>query len=530
MGSILHSYRRLFFSGAIILVIWGGTSARKVLGLLGDTDPSHLAVVAFSSRTTIPVTENEVAALVDEAVESLLGPQGLAAVIQPGDKVVIKVNTVEPDFGAAGEKGYAIITDPRVTMAVAGRVRQVIGWSPPAELLVVDALFDRDNQPPANDRFYRCRVDADRDGTVDYRYDGNHDGILDGGSGALLVNSDAIPATSCFTTTITEPLSGPIPILLPKFLRTEAQAIAAGEPDEYCDVFINLPVFKNHMGAGMALSMKNMYGLAGNAAYDSLGWDRGVHAWTGDYLTTRDLLDEFIVAQCIARPADLVIADALTGNRSGPANLHIDWNDPADYITPNAIFAATDQVAVDTVMTLLAGYQPETVAMLGMADAQGLGVADPAWIHVRGFDAFTAFRDSLEANFPDQYPFPDPFPPPTHYLGTDEISNFTDFAVPSGVTLSGPEPVSGTDYEFPYSAEDADSGIVRVELLIDGSLVTADIGGITSPGAIACDLAPWDDPDTHEARIAVWDQRLNCTVSDPVSFTLQAPVNGWEDY
>ena len=61
-------------------------------------------------------------------------------------------------------------------------------------------------------------------------------------------------------------------------------------------------------------------------------------------------------------------------------------------------------------------------------------------------------------------------------------------------------------------------------------ILTAEISGISSPGAIECDLAPWDDPDTHEARVAVWDRRLNCTVSDPVVFTLQAPVNGWKDY
>jgi len=530
MGRIFHSHKRLLISGSIILLVWGSASAPKVLGLLGDTDPSDLSVVTFSSRGFVPVTENEVAGMVDEAVESLLGPAGLASMIQPGDKVVIKVNTVEPDYGAPNEKGYAIITDPRILRTVAARVRSIIGTDPPAELLVVDACFDSSNQPPVCDRFSRCVLDVDKDGTPEFSYDGDHDGILDGGSGGLLVNTDAVSATECFITYISEPFSGLIPILLPKFLRTKDQAIADGEPDEYCDVFINLPVFKNHQNTGMTLSMKNYYGLAGQRAYSTLGWDRGAHAWVGDFLTNRDLLDEFLVAQCRSRPSDIVILDALTGNRTGPVNLYTGMDDPVDYITPNAIFAATDQVAIDMVLTLLAGYQPESIAMIGLGDSQGLGVGDPAWVHVKGFDAFTDLRNSLAANFPARYPFPDPYPDSTYWTGSDDVANFTDFTSPGNVTISQPQPVSGTIYEFPYTAEDADSGLVRVELVIDGSLVTADIGGISSPGAIECDLSPWLDPDTHEARIAAWDRRLNCTVSDPVTFALPASVNGWEDY
>jgi uncharacterized protein (DUF362 family) len=520
----------LVYSGAVIVLVWAGVSARRVVGLLGDTDPSDLSVVTFSSRSFVPISENEVADMVDEAVESLLGSPGLAAMIQPGDKVVIKVNTVEPEFGAPNEKGYAIITDPRILRTVASRARSIIGTDPPAELLVVDACFDNTNQPPVCDRFSRCALDVNKDGTPEYRYDGDNDGILDGGSGGVLVNTDAISATDCFITYVSQPLSGSIPILLPKFLRTKDQAIAAGEPDEYCDVLINLPVFKNHESAGMTLSMKNYYGLAGWRAYSALGWDRGAHAWVGDFFLNRDLLDEFLVSQCRARPSDIVILDALTGNRSGPTNLYTGVDDPVDYITSNAIFAATDQVAIDMVLTLLAGYQPESVAMIGIGDSQGLGVGDPAWVHVKGFDAFTDLRNSLAANFPGRYPFPDPFPDPSYWSGSDDVANFTDFTAPTGVSISEAQLVSGATYEFPYTAEDPDSGLVRIELVIDGELVTSNIGGISSPGTIQCDLSPWVGPATHEARIAAWDSRLNCTVSDPVTFDLAAHVTGWEVY
>jgi len=53
--------------------------------------------------------------------------------------------------------------------------------------------------------------------------------------------------------------------------------------------------------------------------------------------------------------------------------------------------------------------------------------------------------------------------------------------------------------------------------------------GISSPGAIECDVSAYLT-GTHEARIAAWDRRLNCTVSDPAVFTLQTGVSGWEHY
>jgi hypothetical protein len=318
--------------------------------------------------------------------------------------------------------------------------------------------------------------------------------------------------------------------VFPKFLRTPEQAIAAGEPDQYCDVLINLPVFKNHQAAGMTLSIKNYYGFAGDAAYASWGWGRGEHAWGGDYSSNRDFLDEFLVAQCRARPSDLIILDALTGNRSGPVNLYTGMHDPVDYITPNAIFAATDQVAIDTVLTLLAGYQPESVAMLDLGHDQGLGIGDPRWIHVKGFDAFTVFRDSLEANFPDEYPFPDPYPDPEYHSGSDDVCNFSDFTAPTNVRIFPPQWNGDGVCGFPYTAEDPDSGLVRVELVIDGELVAAKTSGLGSPGRIECDVSAYMETGWHEARVAAWDQRLSCTLSNPVNFSLSTSVSSWKAY
>lgn len=521
---------RLVISGLVILFVWAGAMASNLASQRTASQPDQLSMVAFAQQPSIPVTEAEVSALIDQALEDLLGPQGLAAVVHPGDKVVLKVNIVEPEMGLPGEKGYGIITDPRILRSVAAKVRAIIGTAPPASLLVIDACNDSTRQPPATNRFYRCTLDLDKDGTPEYRYDGDNDGILDGGSGGVLINTDAIPPSACFVTPIVQPMSGSIPVLLPKFLRTKAQAIAAGEPDDYCDVFINLPVFKNHQLAGMTLSIKNYYGLAGNAAYASLGWIRGRHAWVGDFAGNRELLDEMLVALNLARPSDLIILDALTGNRTGPANLYYGYDAPVDYINPNAIFAATDAVAIDTALTLLAGYQPESIDYLAFGQRDGLGTTDPRWIHILGFDAFTSLRGDLASAYPTQYPFPIPYPPAGYSTGDSGVRRQTDTVPPAAVTISDPERISGTSYGFVYSASDADSGLARVELVIDGKLCAYNNTTPSSAGVIEMDLAPWDDGQPHEARIAAWDARLNCTISAPVSFTLGTAVSHWESF
>ncbi len=526
----LTKHTRLLFSGLVILFVWAGAMASSLVLRLIQSEPDHLIPVTFAQQATMPVSEAQVSALIDQALNDLLGPAGLASIVHPGDKVVLKVNTVEPQMGLPSEKGYGIITDPRIVRSVAAKVRAIIGTAPPAELRVVDACFDDNDQPPETYHFYYCLLDLNKDGTPEYRYDGNQDGILDGGSGALLVNSDAIDVTSCFKTTISEPWSGNIPVLLPKFLRTKEQAIAAGEPDEYCDVFINLPVFKNHQLAGMSLSIKNYYGLAGVAAYDSLSWNRNDHAWTGDFFTNRELLDEMLVALNLGRPSDLIIMDALTGNRSGPANGYYSYDYPVDYINPNAIFAATDCVALDTVMTLLAGYQPESVEYLAFGERDGLGVADVRWIHIKGFDAFTIMRDGLKARYPTKYPFPVPYPPPGYWSGDSGVRHHSDYTAPDEVSISSPQRISGTRYAFPFTAEDADSGLARIELIIDGTLVTFRNTILTSPGTIEVDLSEFNDSNPHEAKIAVWDNRLNCTVSDGVTFSLGTAVSHWESF
>jgi len=97
------------------------------------------------------------------------------------------------------------------------------------------------------------------------------------------------------------------------------------------DVWINVPILKNHGGAKMTIAMKNHMGIV---------WDRG-------YFHKNDL------QQCIAdictmdKPAVLNVVDAYRVMKTnGPRG-----KSAADVVTPKGVFLSTDIVAVDTAAT-----------------------------------------------------------------------------------------------------------------------------------------------------------------------------------
>ena len=118
------------------------------------------------------------------------------------------------------------------------------------------------------------------------------------------------------------------------------------------DVFINVPVLKNHGGAKMTISMKNLMGIV---------WDRR-------YWHQNDL------HQCIAdfaayRQPDLNIVDAYrVMKQNGPRGTSVN-----DVTTMKAQLISTDMVAVDTAATKLFGMDPDKVTHLGLAEKAGVG-------------------------------------------------------------------------------------------------------------------------------------------------------------
>ncbi len=127
-----------------------------------------------------------------------------------------------------------------------------------------------------------------------------------------------------------------------------------------CDVWINVPVLKNHGGAKMTISMKNYMGIV---------WDRG-------YLHRHNL------QQCIAdattyekRPVLNIVDAYRIMTQNGPKGKSVN-----DVQLAKAIFMSTDIVAVDTAATkFFSQYKEmslENLPYLSMAQKVNVGTMD----------------------------------------------------------------------------------------------------------------------------------------------------------
>ena len=118
------------------------------------------------------------------------------------------------------------------------------------------------------------------------------------------------------------------------------------------DVFINVPVLKNHGGTTLSISMKNLMGVV---------WDR--RFWHGNDLH-----------QCIAdfptfRKPDLNIVDGYrVMKRNGPRGVSV-----ADVVTMKYQLISKDIVAIDAAAAKVFGLDPAKVGYIGLAEKLGVG-------------------------------------------------------------------------------------------------------------------------------------------------------------
>lgn len=134
-----------------------------------------------------------------------------------------------------------------------------------------------------------------------------------------------------------------------------------------CDVWINVPVLKNHGGAKMSMSMKNLMGIV---------WDRG-------FFHRNDL------QQCIADCATLnkkpilnVVDAYRTLKTNGPRGTNL-----GDVVATKALFMSSDIVAVDTAAAKFFNqFQKmplEDVGHLAKGQALKLGTMDVDKLNVK---------------------------------------------------------------------------------------------------------------------------------------------------
>jgi len=121
------------------------------------------------------------------------------------------------------------------------------------------------------------------------------------------------------------------------------------------DVFINVPVLKDHDSARLTITMKNLMGIV---------WDRGI--WH------RNDLHQCIAEYAAYRKPTLNIVDAYSVmKQNGPRGVAV-----SDVVVMKSLLISTDMVAVDTAAARLFGMNPADVRYIQLAADQKVGRMD----------------------------------------------------------------------------------------------------------------------------------------------------------
>lgn len=450
-----------------------------------DLSPAP-AIVAISHRDTI-AGENDIRAMVEEAVNLALGPGGMANLIRPTDRVFIKINA---NFGAVpgGSNPLGYLTDPRVVRAVAQLVTQVV---PSSQVQVGEGISHVGTSQ---------LVEFQRGG-----YDADLNGELDGVPGVQLIclnepHDPALGTNPAYVTRVDN---------LPGHQRT---TVYLPNPVVRADVRITIPVFKAHNEAGLTAAEKNSIGLAPADIYYSGTCNRSGEVRAALHQTYPRSAAAATADLNAAAPYHLAVVDALTAHRYGP------WASQPDRIYPRAILAGRDAVAVDTVLALLAGWDPRAIDYLVYGQNDGLGTCDTGYIGIRGMSV-DALRRWVSTQHPGKIPFPSGY---GSGINGTRGTTLIETQPPSvalieplaGATVSGLVPV-----RFRWNDN---NGVVRAELVADGTTVAQ------LPYPTTEDTLTWDawsvSAGAHELAVIVYDAGLAQAVARVTVHVNQTPA------
>jgi len=206
---------------------------------------------------------------------------------------------------------------------------------------------------------------------------------------------------------------------------------------EKTDVFISLAKLKDHLCAGVTLSIKNLFGMAPTSLYgedapneNSLGY-RGPIFHNGKIAVPAGVPKEIsrhvpalwnyrvprVTADCLgARPIDLAVIDGIETNRAGEGP----WAAKAQPIQPGLLFVGRNPLCTDAIAMAAMGYDPLAGHFefpfpgenhLRLLHSVGVGEIDPKKIEVRGLP----LKEALYPFNPKHEPLDTPTAYHAHY-------------------------------------------------------------------------------------------------------------------
>ena len=420
--------------------------------LLAVRVAQSLAVPAYAPQGMVQVAIVHIGGDVEAAVrQAVTKAGGLDTVIDPGDTVVVKPNMV---MDSAADSG--MVTDPAVVRAVVRLAREAGA----GQVIVAEGTAQYGQGDANRDR--ACTLSAFRN--AGYDADGN---MIDDATGAPLVDLNDSGGTDARDPAKVRQVTVPMGLIRQEYWLPTVVLDA--------DVFISVPVFKNHYLAGVTLGMKNLIGILPNDLYHGPGNIYGKHSLEHGPVE----LDQHIVDLNLARRPDFVVVDGQRGMIDGPVGSQI--------IQPpmGLILAGRDVVALDTVGALVMGYDPRAIPYLQLGAQSGVGTTDVGHIQVVGVPVTQARRD-----------FPAPY--------ADSPAVRADAQPPSAaLNAHGGQPWSGA-VTVGVEAGD-DDAVARVELYLDDKQVGR---ALTGPFQFSLDTGPYT-PGAHSLRAVAYDRSLN---------------------
>jgi uncharacterized protein (DUF362 family) len=123
------------------------------------------------------------------------------------------------------------------------------------------------------------------------------------------------------------------------------------------DVFINVPILKDHDLTDLTISMKNLMGIV---------WDRRFYHLND--------VDQCIADFCIFKKPDLNIVDAYRVMMNhGPSGLSMAGYQPRDTFTKKTLLISTDIVAADAGAAKVFGYRPDRIRHIKFGHEMKIG-------------------------------------------------------------------------------------------------------------------------------------------------------------